>query len=120
MNFSPRMIPALTAGVFLALVGLAGMLAILGYVPLIGGMAMVLAGVGSWLLALSIAVMRAGRRSFEAPPLYYAIWGTAFLGAAFIALNIGVPATAAAVIFAVVMLIGMIVIANVLFGKERK
>jgi len=119
VNFGSDKIAVLTAGVAVILIGMVGMLVVLGYITPSTGLALFLGGVGSWLLIASIAVARSERRVFQAPPMYYAIWGVLFLGFAFISLTIGTPSLAVASIFAVIMLIGMIVVARVLFSKRQ-
>jgi len=119
VNFVSDRIAVLTVGISVILIGMAGMFVVLGYVAPSSGLALFLGGVGSWLLIASIDVARSGRRPFQAPPMYYAIWGILFLGSAFISLNIGTPGIAVASIFAVIMLIGMILVARVLFSRRQ-
>jgi len=119
MNFGRSEMAVLTAGISAILIGMAGMLAVLGYIAPSWGLALFLGGVGSWLLIASIAVARSERKAFQAPAMYYAIWGVLFLGSAFVSLTIGTPGLAVASVFAVIMLIGMIVVARVLQQKAR-
>lgn len=119
MNFMTEKIAALTVGISVILIGMAGMLVFLGFVAPSSGLALFLGGVGSWLLIASIDVARSVRRPFQAPAMYYAIWGVLFLGSAFVSLTIGTPGIAVASIFAVIMLIGMIVVARVLFSRRQ-
>jgi len=119
MNFGSDNIAVLTAGVAAILMGMAGISVVLGYMAPSAGLALFLGGVGSWLLIASIAIARSGRRSYQAPPMYYALWGVIFLSSAFVSLTLGTPSLAVASVFAVIMLIGMIVVARALFGRRQ-
>lgn len=118
MNFVYDKMATLTLGISVISFGMAGMFVVLGYVAPSLGLALFLGGVGSWLLIASIDVARSGRRPYQAPAMYHAIWGILFLGSAFVSLTIGTPSIAVASIFAVIMLIGMILVARVLFRRQ--
>lgn len=101
----------------LFLFGIAGILVVLGDIAPTWGLTLVLGGIGLWLLIASMMVARSERRAFPTPAMYYAIWGIVFLSVAFVVLNLGSPILAVASVFAILMLIGMIVIARELFRK---